>query len=58
VRLCCKPFAFLTDPGFGYVIRFRGNIRVADATGESRLAAEWVGKAGRSAPWCACMPRT
>jgi hypothetical protein len=43
-----KLFAFLADLGFGYVIRFRGNIRVADATGESRPAAEWVGKAGRA----------
>jgi hypothetical protein len=33
--------------GFGYVIRFRGNIRVANADGETRPAAEWVGKSGR-----------
>ena len=37
----------LADLGFGYVIRFRGNIRVADADGETRPAAEWVGKGGR-----------
>ena len=43
-----KLFAFLCDLGFGYVIRFRGNIRVADATGETRPAAEWVGKGGRA----------
>lgn len=42
-----KLFAFLDDLGFGYVIRFRGNIHVTDATGETRPAAEWVGKAGR-----------
>jgi hypothetical protein len=34
--------------GFGYVIRFRGNIHVADAAGEIRPAAEWVGKGGRA----------
>jgi hypothetical protein len=43
-----KLFAFLGDLGFGYVIRFRGNIRVADATGEIKPAAEWVGKGGRA----------
>jgi Transposase DDE domain len=43
-----KLFAFLGELGFGYVIRFRGNIRVADATGETRPAAEWVGKSGRA----------
>ena len=43
-----KLFAFLTDLGFGYVIRFRGNIRVANADGETRPAAEWVGKGGRA----------
>ena len=42
-----KLFAFLAGLGFGYVIRFRGNIRVADADGETRPAAEWVGKGGR-----------
>jgi hypothetical protein len=41
-----KLFAFLPGLGFGYVIRFRGNIHVADATGETRPAAEWVGKGG------------
>jgi hypothetical protein len=34
--------------GFGYVIRFRGNIRVSDAEGQSKPAAEWVGKGGRA----------
>lgn len=43
-----KLFAFLGDLGFGYVIRFRGNIRVADAGGATRPAAEWVGKGGRA----------
>jgi hypothetical protein len=43
-----KLFAFLDKLGFGYVIRFRGNIRVTDATGETRPAAEWVGKSGRA----------
>src|SRR5665811_1323912 len=43
-----KLFGFLGELGFDYVIRFRGNIRVADATGEARPAAEWVGKGGRA----------
>jgi len=43
-----KLFAFLDKLGFRYVIRFRGNIYVTDATGETRSAAEWVGKAGRA----------
>jgi hypothetical protein len=43
-----KLFAFLDQLGFRYVIRFRGNIYVTDATGETRSAAEWVGKAGRA----------
>ena len=34
--------------GFGYVIRFRGNIHVADADGTTKPAAEWVGKGGRA----------
>ena len=38
----------LAELGFGYVIRFRGNIRVTDAHGESRQAADWVGKGGRA----------
>ncbi len=33
---------------FDFVIRFRGNIHVTDAQGETRPAAEWVGKGGRS----------
>ena len=43
-----KLFGFLDELGFGYVIRFRGNIRVTDADGQSKPAAEWVGKGGRA----------
>lgn len=43
-----KLFAFLAKLGFGYVIRFRGNIHVTDAAGEVRAAADWVGKNGRA----------
>jgi hypothetical protein len=43
-----KLFAFLAKLGFGYVIRFRGNIHVTDADGTTRPATEWVGKGGRA----------
>ena len=43
-----KLFAFLAELGFGYVIRFRGNIHVTDAEGISKPAAAWVGKGGRA----------
>jgi hypothetical protein len=43
-----KLFAFLESLGFHYVIRFRGNIHVSAADGETRLAADWVGKDGRA----------
>ncbi len=43
-----KLFAFLAGLSFGYVIRFRGNIRVTGADGTTRPAAEWVGKGGRA----------
>ncbi len=43
-----KLFAFLAGLGFRYVIRFRGNIHVTDADGQTRPAAEWVGKGGRA----------
>jgi hypothetical protein len=43
-----KLFSHLADLGFGYVIRFRGNIQVTDASGETRTAADWVGKSGRA----------
>ena len=39
-----KLFEFLESLGFRYVIRFRGNIHVSAADGETRLAADWVGK--------------
>ena len=40
-----KLFAFLDEFGFDYVIRFRGNIHVAAADGETRLAATGSAKA-------------
>ena len=43
-----KLFAFLDTLGFAYVIRFRGNIHVTAADGETRAAAAWVGKGGRA----------
>jgi len=43
-----KLFAFLAELGFGYVIRFRGNIGVTTADGETRPAAQWVGTGGRA----------
>jgi Transposase DDE domain len=43
-----KLFEFLQSLGFRYVIRFRGNIHVSAADGETRLAADWVGKGGRA----------
>ena len=43
-----KLFEFLESLGFRYVIRFRGDIRVSAADGETRLAADWVGKGGRA----------
>jgi hypothetical protein len=43
-----KLYEFLEhELGFDFVIRFRGNIHVTDAQGETRPAAEWVGKGGR-----------
>ncbi len=43
-----KLFDFLETLGFAYVIRFRGNIHVTAADGETRAAAAWVGKGGRA----------
>jgi hypothetical protein len=43
-----KLFGFLPTLGFGYVIRFRGNIRVSSADGETRPAADWLGQGGRA----------
>ncbi len=46
MRKSIKLFEFLESLGFGYVIRFRGNVHVT--AGQTRLAADWVGKAGRA----------
>ena len=43
-----KLFGFLETLGFDYVIRFRGNIHVTAADGETCAAAAWVGKGGRA----------
>jgi hypothetical protein len=43
-----KLFSYLKELGFRYVIRFRGNIHVTDASGETRAASDWVGKGGRA----------
>jgi len=43
-----KLFAYLDTLGFAYVIRFRGNIHVSAADGETRAAAAWVGASGRA----------
>lgn len=43
-----KLFGFLDTLGFDYVIRFRGNIHITAADGETRAAAAWVGKGGRA----------
>src|ERR1700693_3437155 len=43
-----KLFGYLDTLGFAYVIRFRGNIHVTAADGETRAAAAWVGKGGRA----------
>jgi hypothetical protein len=44
-----KLYRVLTEElNFGYVIRFRGNIQVTDAAGETRPAADWVGPSGRA----------
>ena len=44
-----KLYRVLTEElKFDYVIRFRGNIHVTDASGETRTAANWVGKSGRA----------
>ena len=47
-----KLVAFLDTLGFGYVIRFRGNIHITAADGQSKPAAEWVGKGGRARTLC------
>jgi len=43
-----KLFAFLGELGFGYVIRFRGNIHVTAEDGQTKPATDWVGKGGRA----------
>ena len=43
-----KLFEFIESLGFSLCIRFRGNIQVHAASGEKRLAADWVGKGGRA----------
>ncbi len=43
-----KLFGYLDTLGFAYVIRFRGNIHVTAADGETRDAADWIGKGGRA----------
>jgi hypothetical protein len=44
-----KLYRFLVDDlRFTYVIRFRGDITVTDATGETRTAAAWVNAGGRA----------
>jgi hypothetical protein len=43
-----KLFEFLSTLGFGFVIRFRGNVSVKAKDGETHLAVEWVGKGGRA----------
>jgi hypothetical protein len=44
-----KLYKMLTeDLCFDYVIRFRGNIAVTAATGETRTAAAWVQAGGRA----------
>lgn len=42
-----KFYSFLDSLGFEYIIRFRGNILVTNAKGQSRLAQEWVREGGR-----------
>lgn len=43
-----KLYTVLTDElKFDYLIRFRGNIKVKNEDGETRPAADWVGKGGR-----------
>lgn len=43
-----KLFEFLDSLGFGFVIRFRGNIHVTAADGQTRAAGAWVGAGGRA----------
>jgi hypothetical protein len=43
-----KLFEFLTELGFGYVIRLKGNTKVSAADGTTRPAADWIGQGGRA----------
>src|ERR671911_672838 len=43
-----KLFGFLTDLGFGYVIRLKGNTKVNAADGTIHSATEWVGEGARA----------
>lgn len=43
-----KLYAFLEVLGWDYVIRFRGNILVENAAGETRTASAWVPASGRA----------
>lgn len=43
-----KLYALLQQIGFGYIIRFRGNIVVEDQKGQSQAAASWAPDSGRS----------
>ena len=68
-----KLYGVLTEElKFDYLIRFRGNIAVTSAEGETRPAADWIGVGGRprpcatplsrltairSAPLCASTPK-
>lgn len=42
-----KLYAFLSELGFDYVIRFRGCIHVTSADGETRKAEDWLRPGGR-----------
>src|SRR3954452_8965190 len=43
-----KLFESLTELGFGYVIRLKGNTRLSAADGTTRPAVEWIGQGGRA----------
>ena len=43
-----KLFDFLSELGFDYVIRLKGNTRVGAADGTVRPAQDWVGQGGRA----------
>lgn len=42
-----KLYAFLSELGFEYIIRFRSNIQVTNAKHETRAATAWLGRSGR-----------